>query len=64
MLAQSAHTEKLAVARRDKHERQAASMHVGAKFGGASLKCLVAQNFAIVIECLLRERRNELGMLH
>ena len=63
MLAQSAHPEQLSLGGRNKREGQTIWVHVRAKFGRASLKCFVAQNVAIVIERLLRERRNEFGML-
>lgn len=63
VLAQSAHTEELSVGERDKRERQAVGLHVGAQPGAARLDRLMAQNVAVVIKRLLRKRRNELRMV-
>jgi len=63
VLAQSAHAEQLSVGGRDKREGQTVGVHVRAELGAASLECLVAQDVAIVIERLLRQRRNEFWMV-
>jgi len=63
VLAQSAYAEQLSVSACDKRERQAVRVHVTVELGAACLECLVAQNVPIVIERLLRQRRNEFGMV-
>jgi hypothetical protein len=58
-----ADAEQLSVSACDKREGQAICVHVRMKLGTAHFECLVAQNVAIVIERLLRERRNKFRMV-